>query len=831
MSPNLLFAVVTVFTVASILRAGNNEKLVETGWSGLDGLPGVDGYVHCIAADNSGNIFVGGYFTLAGNTLANSIAVWDGIAWNPVESGANGTISALVTDKAGTLYAAGRFDTIGGTPAQNVAQWDGREWRALGSGTDNWVYAMALDSSGGICIGGSFATAGAVNANGIARWDGKEWQSLGSGVNRTLSASKYCSALAVGPDGDMYAAGLFDSIGGVPAKSIARWDGTSWNPFGSGTPSLVDSWISINAVVVDKAGSVYIGGIFAMRVDADTVRNIARWNGNAWSGLDEGIGGMYSSVHALAFDKNETLYAGGYFSTIAGDTVAGFRTQHIARWNGTSWTALRSGIASENGVATLFVDKEGILYAGGDFKIADTVAASGIATWSDDTWGALGKGTNDVIYSILDDRKGNLYAAGEFTSITGVYAHRIARREGSQWKPLGRGVRSSEGACSIHEMALDSTGNLYVMGVFDSAGSVAAKNIARWDGIAWYPLGEGIDRGEIDYSLFNALAADRTGKIYAGGAFSKAGGITVSNIACWDGSVWSNLGGGTDAEVMALAIDKNGNCFAGGRFDSAGGIPASMIAQWNGSVWSVPGGRISSRFGSIQSLTFDDKGMLYAGGEFDSICGVPAGNIAQWNGTTWQALGSGITHIINFDMDIWGVFAIATDHRGNLYVGGDFDSAGGVGANQVARWNGTSWSALGSGLGTTYYAVMGMDVDAEANLYICGNLLTAGGKVAPYMARYTPEITAHDKPITHDRLTGKTKFSISGNRITVDLPAAAQLNYRIIDLVGREVASRTMQLQEGCHAVTVPVQKCSRGMYLIDASAGGERVRKKMVLY
>ena len=34
-----------------------------------------------------------------------------------------------------------------------------------------------------------------------------------------------------------------------------------------------------------------------------------------------------------------------------------------------------------------------------------------------------------------------------------------------------------------------------------------------------------------------------------------------------------------------------------------------------------------------------------------------------------------------------------------LYAGGYFTTAGGTSANYIAQWNGSSWSALGSGMG------------------------------------------------------------------------------------------------------------------------------------
>ena len=43
----------------------------------------------------------------------------------------------------------------------------------------------------------------------------------------------------------------------------------------------------------------------------------------------------------------------------------------------------------------------------------------------------------------------------------------------------------------------------------------------------------------------------------------------------------------------------------------------------------------------------------------------------------------------------------------NLYVGGDFTTAGDVVANRIAKWDGLSWSALGTGLNSTVNAIFG----------------------------------------------------------------------------------------------------------------------------
>ncbi len=80
------------------------------------------------------------------------------------------------------------------------------------------------------------------------------------------------------------------------------------------------------------------------------------------------------------------------------------------------------------------------------------------------------------------------------------------------------------------------------------------------------------------------------------------------------------------------------------------------------------------------------------------------------------------------------VYALAVDASGNLYAGGNFTTAGGVAANHIAKWNGTSWSALGSGMNSTVYALA---VDASGNLYAGGDFTTAGGVTATILPNGT----------------------------------------------------------------------------------------------
>ena len=151
---------------------------------------------------------------------------------------------------------------------------------------------------------------------------------------------------------------------------------------------------------------------------------------------------------------------------------------------------------------------------------------------------------------------------------------------------------------------------------------------------------------------------------------------------------WNALGTGLNGCVTALTIDGSGNLYVGGNFTTAGGVAAHNIAKWDGSSWSTFGNGLNNQ---VTAFAFDGSGNLYVGGWFDSAGGVPANNIAKWNGSTWSALGTGMGgNAVNT------VFALAFDGSGNLYAGGSFLIAGGVIANGIAKWDGSTWSALGS---------------------------------------------------------------------------------------------------------------------------------------
>jgi hypothetical protein len=415
----------------------------------------------------------------------------------------------------------------------------------------------------------------------------------------------------------------------------------------------------INALVVDSSGNLFAGGTITQAGGA-AMNRIAKWNGTSWSALGAGLSGAGApEVYALAVGAHGELYAGGNFSA-----AGGVAANNIAMWNGTSWSALAGGVNSW--VYALEVDTTGTLYAGGSFTTADGSTVNRVATWDGTSWASLGAGVSSTVFALELDASGNLYVGGSFTTAGSVPSNRIAKWDGSSWTALGTGVGST-----VRALKIDGSGNLYAGGSFTTAGAVTVNRIAMWNGSSWSSLGAGLN------STVRSLAIDGSGNVYVGGDFTTAGSGTADGGARWNGTSWAALG--YSYSLYAMVVDDAGKLYGG----YGGGVKT-----WNGTSWS---GLSPGLNGTVSDLTSDSGGNLYAQGYFANAGGATVNGLAKWNGISWSALGAGQEGDGTHD-------ALTVDPSGNLYTGGQFSAIGGVAANNVAKWNGTSWSALGAGL-------------------------------------------------------------------------------------------------------------------------------------
>jgi len=187
-----------------------------------------------------------------------------------------------------------------------------------------------------------------------------------------------------------------------------------------------------------------------------------------------------------------------------------------------NWMSMNPSIPGADGyVRAAVVDGAGNLYIGGEFTVVGDVVANHIAKWNGTNWTALGSGMNDGVYALAVSGS-DLYAGGYFTTAGGSAASRIAKWNGSSWSALGSGMNSY-----VFELAVSGS-DLYAGGNFTTAGGSPANYIAKWNGSAWSALGSGIGGGL--YPSVLALAVSGS-DLYAGGDFTTAGGKLSAYVA------------------------------------------------------------------------------------------------------------------------------------------------------------------------------------------------------------------------------------------------------------------------------------------------------------
>jgi hypothetical protein len=128
---------------------------------------------------------------------------------------------------------------------------------------------------------------------------------------------------------------------------------------------------------------------------------------------------------------------------------------------------------------------------------------------------------------------------------------------------------------------------------------------------------------------------------------------------------------------------------------------------------------------------------VFVGGEFTSAGGVSANYVARFNTATntWSSLGTGSSNGVNYY-----VFALAV--VGNeVFVGGGFTEAGGVSANFVARFNTqtNTWSTLGTGSSNGVNDVVYALAVVGNEVVVGGAFTSAGGVSANRVARFNTQ--------------------------------------------------------------------------------------------
>lgn len=353
------------------------------GWQamGAGGYMGIGGEVLALLTEGD-SVFVGGDFFTAGDLLTQSIARWDGQAWQElVPGGIPGSVRALALDQDGSLLIGGQF-TIPGSPSlRNAARWNGAAFEPITPGARGFaaqVRAFSVDHEGEICAVGAFSQVvlndGNLAANRVACWNGGAWQALGSGVASTARAVAHFN-------GELYVAGgAVTTAGGQAVNRIARWDGSAWQALGTPPNDGVNTF-GIEALLPTSTALVVAGNFSSVNsLPGVGQAKVASWDGSQWLAQPGPLSTF--TVRSLAPLKQGVVAAGEFLQS-SGDFVT--LLNRVGYWNGQIWQSLGPVEAQSGGVSTgvqalAATDKR--IWVGGKFSEAGNQAAAGLAVFT-----------------------------------------------------------------------------------------------------------------------------------------------------------------------------------------------------------------------------------------------------------------------------------------------------------------------------------------------------------------------------------------------------------------------------------------------------------------
>ncbi|MBL8860168.1 MAG: hypothetical protein JNL28_16780 [Planctomycetes bacterium] len=716
-------------------------------WSSAFHLPGADNDVRAGisfgGSPGAPDLIIGGTFDRVNGIAARRLARWNGTSWSEAAAvgvgNASPHVSSLTVWDSGSgpeLYVGGSFTNIGGVTAEGIARWNGTTWSPLGLGVSGTVYAMTVfdDGSGpALFVGGAFTVAGGMSAARIAKWNGSAWSTVGpSGANGAVYALEVHDA-GTGPA--LYAGGDFSFLG-VSTNRVSRWNGTAWtsvpgNP--NGAVLALESWN-------DGTGpGLYACGDFSQY--QGSAWGIARWNGTAWAAVGGGLtvtsGFPYiSAVRKFDDGTGEALYVSGQMNFAGGNPASG-----IAKWNGTAWSALGSGLSTTSSatgaisLATWDVSGAARLIAGGFFSNAGGSAVQGLAAWAG-AWSTLGSGAGVTgpVYALTlhDDGSGPaMFAAGNFLAVAGSpNTIRIGKWTGVTWAPLGSGADGT-----IEDLISFNDGSgpaLFAAGGFANVGGVASPRCAKWNGSVWSNASVGLTPGPHPLLV---VYDDGTGPgLYDLRALQKWNGTS------WVATTWmppiSRIAATTVQETSGESLYISGT-------RTVLMMPDRRVSKFDGTNWTIIGDAFDVEPHWLCAFDDGTGPTVYAFGLFTMVGATPIASAAKWDGAAWVAMGSGLVGNLSTAGDVRATASTPAFGMSGpkLYVGGTFVSAGGNAALNLASWDGATWSGVDGGTNAAVHALSAVNQPSGPELFAGGTFTFAGGKSSARIARYASTCT------------------------------------------------------------------------------------------
>jgi hypothetical protein len=638
-----------------------------------------DNYIFDIAFDSSGRMYITGRFDTINGVAMKNIAMWDGKGWLPMGKGIYGELSQGLKIELfkGEVHVSGNFKYAGDQVVNSIARWDGNSWHDLDSGFRMATYgiptplpSMCNLNDSLLFTFGEYLTSKNFSSSdfySVALWDGNTWSKAPAKFTNTPNhGSSVFNDITVF-NGEVYVSGSIDSVDGIFANGIVKWDGEKWSSL---PPNNYSN--RIDGLSTCKEG-VYVAGL----------KNGALWTGSEWQ---QSLPGYDLSLRSYFNIGDRT------FGSLPRPVVKDSSLLHIGlaeikdKLLHPILDSTQFGVYGDKIDELVFVGDD--IYILGDFIGAGTTHNKKVPMrWNGKRWISLPQTVPEIqCKNIYSDGK-LLYVTGDFKSVNGEPSFGIAMWDGNKWSslfPNEYGKDLSGRIESVTDIAVNKSGTI----VFASKLNNGQNTLT---------LLNDLDYDNIDYNVSHFIFHDdtlfkinSTDSLFILSRWDKVNGyININSFKLLSGT----LGNRYPGEIARITIH-DGNIYIGGSFTYLNDSIVNSIAMWDGKKWNSLGGGFSlkekdnsSSAKRVEQILFYDN-TLYVGGYFGIAGTDTASSIAKWDGKGWASLGSGIIAHERYDgrQEIGEVRAM-TIVNDKLFVAGSFSRAGGKNAHNISYYN------------------------------------------------------------------------------------------------------------------------------------------------
>ena len=519
-----------------------------------------------------------------------------------------------------------------------IEQWNGDMWSIVSSPNTsatqrNFFYGVTCASTSECWAVGYYDNGqGSVAQTLIEEWNGTSWSIIAS-ANTSTTQFNYLNAVTCASTSDCWAVGYY-GYGGLGTLT-EHWDGISWSIVTSPNPSTFEN--SLTGVTCASSSNCWAVG----SDDFNNQTLIEQWNGTSWSVITSPnpSGSSFNQLNAVACGSASQCWAVGY-----AQSTSGFDQTLIERWNGTSWSIVRSPNASTN---------------------------------------------NNVLNSVTCTSTSQCWAVGYYASPSDQTL--VEELNGTTWSIVGSPNNGAIGN-ELYGVTCTSVSECWAVGFYINP--VADEDqtlIEHWNGTSWTIAASPNPAGP-NFLLGVTCATDS--QCWAVGYDDAPDGSGLFTlIEQWNGTSWAIVASPNTATVNALAnvtCTSTSDCWAVGNYFTSDIQP--LIEHWDGTSWTITAS--PSGNGPLSSVTCTSPSQCWAVGYVNGRYRQTL--IEQWDGNAWTIVSSPNTSTMQTNY----LNAVTCTSASECWAVGYYNN-GTADQTLIEEWDGTVWAIVSSPSGST----------------------------------------------------------------------------------------------------------------------------------